>query len=151
MPGTASDLANGIATMIDAAGLATYRPTGVYQAAETGIFHKVLPDKPDRCVVLTAIPMTDSITEPLGLVMLQVRTRGLPNQPLDVDDLADPIFTLLHGQTNLTFGSVHVIQMYRTTSISNGQDDSKRWERIDQFYLDLDYPPTPIRPEGGSW
>jgi len=82
---------------------------------------------------------------------VQVRTRGNPNDPLDVDDLGDSIFELLHGRTDLTFGPVHIIQMNRRQSVPMGMDASKRWERADQFYLDVDYPATANRPVGGTY
>ncbi|HWV46038.1 MAG TPA: minor capsid protein [Nitrospira sp.] len=145
------DIVEGVAELIDAAGLATFHPSGVYADSETGIVFKVVPAKPDRVVILTAVPMTDDISMPLGQVMLQVRTRGLPNNPLDVDDLAGPIFDLLQGRTYDTFGDTTVIQMRRTTSIPNGQDAAERFERIDQFYLDCDVNPTVNRPFWGSW
>jgi hypothetical protein len=141
----------GVAELIDAAGLATFKPSEVYADTDTGIVFKVVPAKPDRVVILTAVPMSDDISMPLGQVMLQVRTRGLPNDPLDVDDLGDSIFDLLQGRTGDVFGDTTVIQMRRTTSIPNGQDAAERFERVDQLYLDIDYPPTALRPIQGSW
>lgn len=145
------DIVVGVAGLIDAAGLATFKPSGVYADSETGVIFKVVPAKPDRVVVLTAVPMSDDISMPLGQVMLQVRTRGLPNNPLDVDDLAGPIFDLLQGRTYDTFGDTTVIQVRRTTSIPNGQDAAERFEKIEQYYLDVDYAPTALRPPQGSW
>jgi hypothetical protein len=110
-----------------------------------------MPASPDRVITLTAVNQGDDITMPLGQVMVQVRGRGLPNRPTDVDDLLDSIFAVLHGTTNLVFGSVTVVQMNRKVSVPMGMDDSKRWERVDQYYLDLDFPPTANRPAQGSW
>ncbi|WP_200930842.1 hypothetical protein, partial [Microbacterium sp. Leaf351] len=69
----------------------------------------------------------------------------------DVDDLLDPIFTVLHGLTGITVGSQTVIQCLRRISAPMGTDQSKRWERADQYYLDVDAPPTDLRPERGAW
>jgi hypothetical protein len=145
------DIVEGVAGLIVAAGIAVFNPSGVYADTDTGIVFKVVPAKPDRVVILTAVPMTDDVSMPLGQVMLQVRTRGLPNNPLDVDDLASPIFDLLQGRTYDTFGGTTVVQYRRTTSIPNGQDAAERFEKIDQFYLDVDYPATALRPVQGSW
>jgi len=145
------DIVVGVAQLIDGAGLAKFNPSGMYADSDTGIIFKVVPAKPDRVVILTAVPMSDDISMPLGQVMLQVRTRGLPNNPLDVDDLGDSIFDLLQGRTGDVFGDTTVIQMRRTTSIPNGQDAAERFERVDQLYLDIDYPPTALRPVQGSW
>jgi hypothetical protein len=149
--GTATDLSNGIATMISNAGIAVYNTSSVYADSATGIVFKDMPAKPDRCVVITVVPLTDQISMPLGQVMVQVRTRGNPGAPLDVDDLGDSIFAVLHGTTALTFNSVYVNQMNRHLSVPMGMDSLKRWERADQYYLDLSYPPTSNRPAGGSW
>jgi hypothetical protein len=128
-----------------------WSPAGTYSAAQTGIFLKLLPAAPDRCVTLNLVPQGDDPSMPYGQSMLQVRGRGLPNKPTDVDDLLDSIFDVMHGAVNLTFGACHITQMNRRTSVPMGMDDSKRWERIDQFYLDVDYPPTTARPDGGFW
>lgn len=147
-----SDLLTGIATMIAGAGLGiTYSPAGTYLASQTGIFMKIMPATPDRVVTLTAVNQGDNITMPLGQVMVQVRGRGIAGNPVDVDDLLDSIFNILHGTTNLTFGGLTVIQMNRKVSVPMGMDDSKRWERVDQYYLDVSTPPTALRPASGSW
>lgn len=145
-----TDLLEGIAGMI-VAGVAgtTYNPSAA--TVNGGILLKFMPASPDRVITLTAVFQGDDITMPLGQVMVQVRGRGLPNRPTDVDDLLDSIFTVLHGTTNLTFGSVTVIQMNRKVSVPMGMDDSKRFERVDQFYLDLDFPASANRPAQGSW
>lgn len=148
---TTGDLVDGIAGIIVAAGLATFNPNGVYQPTDTGIFEKIMPAAPNRVITLTAVYQGDDITMPLGQVMVQVRGRGVPNKPRDVDDLLDPIFNILHGATYLTLGSVTVIQMNRRVSTPMGMDDSKRWERVDQYYLDVDFPATTNRPAQGSW
>lgn len=145
-----TDLLEGIAGMI-VAGVAgtTYNPSAA--TVNGGILLKFMPASPDRVITLTAVFQGDDITMPLGQVMVQVRGRGLPNRPTDVDDLLDDIFAVLHGTTNLVFGSVTVIQMNRKVSVPMGMDDSKRFERVDQFYLDLDFPASANRPAQGSW
>lgn len=147
-----TDLLEGIAGMIAGAGLGvTFSPTGVYTASQTGVFMMMMPAAPDRVVTLTAVNQGDDISMPLGQVMVQVRGRGLPNRPTDVVKLLDDIFDVLHGATNLVFGSATVIQMNRKVSVPMGMDDSKRWERADQYYLDVDFPATTNRPVQGSW
>lgn len=145
-----SDLLTGIAQMIAGAGLGiTYSPTGVYTSGQTGIFMKIMPAAPDRVVTLTAVNQGDDITDPFGQIMVQVRGRGLPNKPVDADDLLDGIFTILHGTKGLVFGSMTVDQCNRKVSIPMGADTSQRWERIDQYYLDASFPATANRPDGG--
>jgi hypothetical protein len=138
--------------MIAAAGLGIdYDPDAVYTPDQTGILMKVMPADPDRVVVLNAVWQGDNITLPAGQCMVQVRGRGLPGQPLDVDDLLDPIKTILHGSTNLIFGGVTVIQMNRKVRAPLGMDASKRWEIADQYYLDVSTQPTAPQPTSGSW
>lgn len=147
--GATRDLLTGLAQMINDSGIAVYDPSGVYTAGQTGIIFKNVPTTPDRVVVLTAVPFTDLTMVPAGLVLVQVRTRGLPNNPLDVDDLGDAVFDLLQGLRDQTFGTVHIIQCLRKSSVPMGQDSSKRWERVDHMYTDLDFPATVNRPSGG--
>ncbi len=146
-----TDLLNGIAAMSAAAGVGTYSPAGMYTAVQTGIFMKIMPATPDRVIVLTAVNQGDNITDPFGQIMVQARFRGLPGQPLDVDELGDSFFDIFHGTTGLVFASMGAVQMNRKVSVPNGMDDLKRWERIDQYYLDVAFPPTVNRPAGGSW
>ena len=145
----ARDLLTGIAGMIADTGIGVFNPSGVYAGTDTGIIFKNMPAKPDRAVVLTAVPLTDMTAIPVGKMLVQVRTRGLPNNPLDVDDLGDAIFDLLHGVTDKVMGSTHIIQCLRNSSVPMGVDTASRWERVDHFYIDLDYPPTVNRPENG--
>lgn len=147
---TTTDLLDGVAGMI-VAGVAGTSYNLNAPTVNGGIVQKLMPASPDRVVTLTAVNQGDDITLPSGQVMVQVRGRGLPNIPSDVDDLLDSIFTVLHGTTNLVFGTVTVVQMNRKVSVPMGMDDLKRWERIDQYYLDVDFPPTNLRPPGGSW
>lgn len=148
-----TDLLTGVAVKIAAEVTPTivYTSLGVYTAGQTGIMMKVMPATPDRVVTLALVTQGDNITQPLGNWMLQVRGRGLPGQPLDVDDLMDSIFDVLHGTQNLVFGTVTVIQMNRQVSVPMGEDTAKRWERVDQYYLDVNLPGSTNRPTAGSW
>lgn len=143
------DVLTGLAQMINDSGIATYRASGIYNAGEAGITFKSSPQDIDRIVMLQCIPISDSAMIPLGRWMVQAYFRGLPNNPMDVEDLGDAVFDLWQGATNITLGSTHAIQMLRQGSVGNGQDDSKRWTRIDRYLLDLDIAPTVNRPANG--
>lgn len=146
------DILEGIAQLIAGAGLSiTWNPAGLYTARQTGIFMMTMPDAPDRCVTLSLVDNTDDPTMPLGRKMLQVRGRGNRNDPLDVGELLDPIFDILHSRTNLVVGGQTIIQILREVSAPMGADDNHRWERADQFYMDVDAAPTLLRPVQGSW
>lgn len=143
------DLLTGMAQMIADTGIGVFNPSGVYAATDTAVIFKNMPASPDRVIVLTAVPLTDMTMSPMGKMLVQVKTRGIPNNPLDVDDLGDAVFDLLQNLTNITMGSTHIIQCLRNSSIPMGEDSANRWERIDHMYIDMDYPPTVNRPANG--
>lgn len=146
------DILDGIAQLLAGAGLGlTFNSAGVYTTGQTGIFMMTMPDAPDRCVTLNLVDRADDPTMPLGEKMLQVRGRGNRNDPLDVGELLDPIFDVLHGRTNLTVGGQTIIQILRRVSAPMGSDSLHRSERADQYYMDVDAAPTALRPEQGSW
>ncbi len=151
MSGLADDISQGFAQIIEDAGLAVFNESGKYDDADTGILMKAVPPSPDRIVTITVVPLSDDIAAPQGQVMVQLRYRGAPGEPLDVDELADAVKPLFHGLTNMPMGDHTVVQCDRRQSVPLGQDSSKRWERADQFYLDVEYPPTVLVPEGGTY
>lgn len=145
------DLFNGLAALL-AAGTADLQwnltATG-YVGNKTTISPKGMPATPDRQLVITVVTMKDEPTNPLGLVMIQLKGRGGVGAPLDVDDLLDECFPLLHNLKDLTLGAVHIVQMHRTISVPSVMDELKRWERIDQYYADVDFPTTTLRNTSG--
>lgn len=146
------DLTVGIAEHLTAAGIGlSWNEEGLYPVGQTGIFTKKMPQSPDRVVTLSVVWGNDDISMPRSAPMVQIRGRGRPNDPLDVDDLLDSIETVLNGATGLTFGGLTVIQINRRIVAPLGEDENDRWERVDQYYADVDVPPTINRPEAGSW
>jgi hypothetical protein len=149
--GAADDISRGFARIITNAGLAQFDESGDYALTDTGILMKAVPPKPDRIITITVVPLSDDIAAPQGQVMVQLRYRGLPGEPLDVDNLADAVKPLFHGLSNTIMGDHTLVQCDRRQSVPLGQDAAKRWERADQFYLDVEYPPSPLVPEGGTY
>lgn len=149
--GVADDISRGFAQMVEDSGLAVFNEAGAYGPTDTGVVMKAVPAAPDRLVTITVVPLSDDIAAPQGQVMVQLRYRGLPNNPLDVDNLADAVKPLFHGLTNTVMGAHTVVQCDRRQSVPLGQDELKRWSRADQFYLDVEYPPTPLVPDGGTY
>lgn len=142
------DILDGLARMLDAAAVVTYRPDGTaYLAGETALTFKDLPDAPDRVIALA--PFNANSDQPeitLGNQKIQVRGRGTAD-PSDVDDLLDDAFQVLHGAADLWFGSVHVVQILRDNTIPLGMDEqSRRWQRADNYSLDVDLPTSANRP-----
>lgn len=134
--GWTSKLLTGLAQYLAANAVGVWRPTGVYAAGETGILLRAIPQSPDRIIALAAYPVAAGY---VGLadttVGVQHRLRG-GTDPRDCDDLADAIYDLLDSATNLVFGGVHVVQMYRQSYVSLGADGNGRWERSENYYLD---------------
>lgn len=143
-----NDLLDGIAAALAACGAGTYRPDTDYVDGETAIVFDDMPATPDRCIVLTTYGnANDAPNMALGTVMLQVRTRGVPDSPRDVRDLAGKVFDILHGLTHQQYGTAHANEILRRSSIPMGQDSAQRWERSDNYAIELDTPPTALRPE----
>lgn len=139
-----SDLLQGVAAQIAAAGLGVYHadPTIPYADTDTAIVFKNMPASPNRCIVLNVYG-TGAPEDPQNAVSqlgLQVRARGLPNPVTDVNDLIDGVFLFLHGKQHQQYGTVHANQIRRVSSIPMGQDASKRQEHADNYYVDCDMP-----------
>jgi len=112
----------------------------------TPVFFKALPTTPDRCIAITAYAATDEPKVALSHVRVQFWFRGIVNNSLDVDELGDSVFNLLQGAEDLTFGTAHVVQALRVSSIQLGADANKRSERTCNYEFDLDVPITSGRP-----
>lgn len=142
-----NDLLTGLAADIAASGAATYRSDGTaYLTSETAITFALLPDQPNRVVTLTAYRVGgDDPQNPTGQITVQVRTRGLPDQPMDTDALDDAIYDVLQGAQRKTYGSLMVSQVLIRSSLPMGRDPSNRWERSTNYVLDVNYPPTSNR------
>lgn len=149
--GAAEDISVGFTQIITAAGFAVFNQSAIYADSDTAVVFKAVPAKPDRLVTITVVPLTDDLAAPQGQLMVQLRYRGIAGNPLDVDTLADAIKTLFHGLTKTVMGAHTVVQCDRRQSVPLGQDDLKRWSRADQFYLDVEYPPSPLVPTGGTY
>ena len=145
---TDTDIVTGTASYLASANIGvTYRPDGSsYLPTETGVFFGIMPETPDRVIVLNWVPGTDNISEASGDGLLQIAMRGLPNNSTDVLDLASDIRTVLHGVTGLTFNSCFLAQAYRQSSVPMGQDDSVRLVRADHYFYQIDYPASSLTP-----
>ncbi|MGW7198453.1 minor capsid protein [Streptomyces chryseus] len=130
--GYTSDLLGGLAALLDGASLATYRPSGVYTAPETGITFSVMPDAPDRAMCLTSYVVKDSdLTDAITGVQIRMRAG---RDPRAVADLADGLFDLLHNRRGLVLGGVHVALIWRQSQALMGQDANGRMELAANYY-----------------
>ena len=148
------DVMVGVAQLLAAANVGTFRSSGVYSTGETGIIFKIMPDGtnvPDRVIVLNAFILTADVSIPFDRYLLQVALRGVRNNPLDVDDLGDAVNDTLHGLTAQTLGASTGVQIIFSSSVPMGEDSLTRSIRADKYFIDLSVPPTSLRPDGGSW
>jgi hypothetical protein len=122
-------------------------PADPYAAGDVAIVLGAMPTTPVRCILLSAYPVSDHISEADVTVGVQVRTRAGPDVR-DVLDLDDAVWELLHGATDLQLGGVDVVQVARRSSTSLGQARDAtgvRWERSSNYYADA-MRPTAHRP-----
>jgi len=128
-----ADLLQGVAELLDAAGVGTYDPTGVLLADGTGIVLGKVPDGPDRCLGLTPYPVadddsTDSVTG------IQARMRA-GTDAIDLAILADDVFTALHDRRNYQVRGVQVEISWRNSQAWIGPDSRGRMELTANYYF----------------
>lgn len=139
-------LLEGLAARLDAAGVATYRPSGAYQAGDTPVVFGPLPASPDRVVGLTLYLAVDAQVENRSTWRVQARLRGTPGDHLDPGDLSFAIFEVLHGMEGVWFGALYVIDARRVSISPQGVDGNRRTERTDNYEFVVNTPVTPARP-----
>ena len=143
MSGFETLLLTGVAQLLSVANLGTWRDTGIYTAAETGIVFDVIPVAPDNVITLTDYIVSDDPTLSDSVIGVQVRTRCAGQDPRPVKDLDGAIFNVLHGLESVTLtGGVHIVSMFRRSGTSMGQDTNNRWGRSSNFYATVHRPST---------
>jgi hypothetical protein len=135
------DLVDGIASLLDEQGVAKYRPTGIYTSSETGITDTVMPDGPDRAIVLTAYDSADDPGLTDCTVFLQVRTRA-GTDPRTAAALDEDVFTVLHGLTDQQFGTAAARLIRRENTAPMGADAVGRHERTSNYTIRAQRPPS---------
>lgn len=143
-----SDLLIGLAGELNDGGVAVYDPTRIWVAGDTdaAIAFGVMPALPDRVVVLNVFKLGgDDPQHPTGRWDVQVRTRGLPSDPLSVGALDFAADQVLQGLTDRVYGLVHLTQLGNYSSLLNGQDDNLRVVRSTNYHADVDLPDSANR------
>lgn len=141
--GFQKDLAVGFAQLLAGAGVGTWKASGVYTTTETGIVLRVLPQSPDRVIVLALYSVDDDPTLSDSVTGLQVTTRWGGADPSPNDDLTDLVFDTLHGLAGVDLATgIRVVQCYRRSATSIGQDGNSRWRTSSNFYIDAHRPST---------
>lgn len=136
--GWTSRLIAGLAQHIADAGIGVWRPPpgAAYAAGEVGILDRAVPPVPDRVITLAMYPVGQAYQGLADVTVgVQIRTRGTTD-PRVCDDLADALYDLLDSASGLRLGGIAVVQLYRQSYASLGQDNNNRWERSDNYYVD---------------
>ncbi|AJC60140.1 MULTISPECIES: minor capsid protein [Streptomyces] len=128
-----ADLLDGLARLLDSAGVGTYRPDGLYGPGDTAITVATMPPAPDRVICLSAYPVTDSPALTDTTTGIQIRTRAGPD-PREVDVLDDAVLDVLHGSGPHTWGAARVQLLYRVSAAPIGADSAGRMERSSNYY-----------------
>jgi hypothetical protein len=131
--GYTSTLLDGIAVLLDGAGVGVFRPDDVIQDPDTGIFRGVLPDSPEKALGITAYPVADDdTTNTITGVQIRMRAGRDPNA---IEDLADAVFDELHNRRQYRIGGLYVAISWRQSQAWIGQDAQKRMELTSNFYF----------------
>lgn len=129
-------LLTGIAQLLDARGVATWRSAGAYTAGETAVVLGGLPQSPDRVVALAGYGVGDDGTLSDSTIGVQVTTRWGGQDPRPGDELVDAVFDTLHGLHDATLPTgVRVVLSMRQSWTSLGQDANQRWRMVQNFYV----------------
>jgi hypothetical protein len=131
--GYTSTLLDGIAGLLDGAGIGLFRPDEVIADPATGIFRGVMPDSPERAIGITAYPVADDDTTNT-ITGVQIRMRA-GRDPDAIDDLADLVFDELHNRRQYRIGGIYVALSWRQSQAWIGQDAQKRMELTSNFYF----------------
>lgn len=139
--GYTRDALHGLATLLDGATSLTYRDTGAYTSAETGIVIGTVPQNPPSLVALIPYPLTDDPTLSDSVMGLQVRCRVGTHDPRDVTDLADEVFDALHGHPAVDLSATaRLLFAERVSGVPLGEDGSGFPEWSDSYQLTLHRP-----------
>ena len=133
MSGYTSSLLDGIAGLLEEAGVGVFRPDDVVTDPDTGLFRGVMPDTPERAIGITAYPVedTDRTDTTIGVQLRMRAGRG----PDAVDDLADAVRDALHMRRHYVVGGISVVLSWRESQAWIGQDAHGRMELTSNYYF----------------
>ncbi|MFI1701952.1 minor capsid protein [Streptomyces bobili] len=133
MSGYTSSLLDGIAGLLQEAGVGVFAPDTVIEDPDTGLFRGVMPDSPDRAIGITAYPVEDTdLFDAVTGVQFRMRAGRDPDA---IDDLADDVFDALHNRQHYQAGGVLVALSWRESQAWIGQDARGRMELTSNYYF----------------
>lgn len=133
MSGYTSSLLDGIAGLLQEAGVGVFRPDEVIEDPATGLFRGVMPDTPDRAIGITAYPVEDTdLTDAITGVQFRMRAGRAPDA---IDDMADEVFNALHNRRQYRVAEIYVALSWRQSQAWIGQDARGRMELTANYYF----------------
>lgn len=141
--GFTSDLLAGVAQLLDADGVAEWKPSGAYDDSEIGIVIGPPSQSPPSLVALAVYNSSDDPAASDSTVFLQVRTRAPDDDPRKAADLDDGVFDALQG-LRATINGIRVVYGKRNSSSPLGVDGTGRQERTSNYEL-MVHRPSPHR------
>lgn len=140
--GHTSQILTGLAELLAGAGLGVYRPDGVYEEGEVGIFLHRLPESPDKAYALTPYPVEDTgLTDVTDGIQIRMRTGPDPSEVLD---MADAVRDLLHMREGAVLDGVRIGLIWRQSQAPMGQDEHGREELTSNYYARSNRPSTHV-------
>ncbi|WP_328426036.1 minor capsid protein [Streptomyces sp. NBC_00443] len=127
------DLLQGVAELLAAEDVGVYSPAGAFPSGATGIVLGRMPDGPDRVLGLTPYPVADDDSTDT-VTGIQVRMRAGTNV-LDLVQLANDVFSVLHNRRSWDARAVRVEISWRTSEAWIGQDARGRMEKTANYYV----------------
>ncbi|MFC7909069.1 minor capsid protein [Streptomyces nigra] len=127
------DLLQGVAELLAAEEVGLYSPSAALPAGSTGIVLGRVPDGPDRVIGLTPYPVADDDSTD-AVTGIQARMRA-GTSPLEVVQLANDVFTVLHNRRSYDARGVRVEISWRNSQAWIGQDSRGREELTANYYF----------------
>lgn len=114
---------------------------GTFGLTDVGIVDGALPATPENALALGSYSLSDDPTNSDSLIGLQITARAKGQDPRGTERLTAKVYDQLHGLTNVLLpGGVYVVQCYRQSWTSLGQDENSRWREVSNFYVTVHRP-----------
>lgn len=127
--------------LASAAGGSVGKWGGPFATADVGIVDGALPSSPENALALGSYSLSDDPTLSDSVIGLQVTTRAKGQDPRGTERMTARVYDQLHGLTNVSLpGGVYVVQCYRQSWTSLGQDENSRWREVSNFYVTVHRP-----------
>lgn len=130
-------IAAAIAANPDAEYNLTWKATGSYTTAESGIYIDVRSQNDGTQLVISDYPVVDDPTLSTSTVGIQFAITGSVK---DTDKIKDDIFNMFQNFPSGTLGNVRIVNAFRQSGANLGQDGSGRVSRTENYYFQVHRP-----------